>query len=74
LMGDFGKRLFEPSDLFGEFPLAAHQAEQRRKQAVGVAFSLVSFFWLIKRKKLACRAKATCYNLRKGVQIYICTP
>jgi len=30
-MGVFGKRLFEPSDLFGEFPIAAHQAEQRRK-------------------------------------------
>lgn len=26
-MGGFGKRLFEPSDLFGEFPIAAHEAE-----------------------------------------------
>jgi hypothetical protein len=30
-MGVFGKRLFERS----EFPIAAHQAEQHRKQAVG---------------------------------------
>jgi hypothetical protein len=36
-MGVFGKRLFEPSDLFGEFPIAAHEAEQRRKQAGGGA-------------------------------------
>jgi hypothetical protein len=42
-MGDFGKRLFEPSDLFGEFPLAAQQAEQHRKQAVGCVFLL----WLL---------------------------
>jgi hypothetical protein len=26
-MGVFGKRLFEPSDFFGEFPIAAHEAE-----------------------------------------------
>jgi len=43
-MGVFGKRLFEPNDLFGEFPIAAHEAEQHRSQAVGVLFYLVTFF------------------------------
>jgi hypothetical protein len=32
-MGVFGKRLFEP--VFGEFPLAAHQGEQRKKPVKG---------------------------------------
>jgi hypothetical protein len=45
-MGVFDKRLFERS----EFPIAAHEAEQSRNQAGGVAFSLVTFFWLSKRK------------------------
>jgi hypothetical protein len=27
LMGVFGKWLFEPSDFFGEFPIAAHKTE-----------------------------------------------
>jgi hypothetical protein len=45
-MGVFGKRLFERS----EFPIAAHETKQNRKQAGGVAFSLVTFFWLNKRK------------------------
>ncbi|MEQ1488836.1 MAG: hypothetical protein ABL920_10090 [Methylotenera sp.] len=26
-MGVFGKRLFEPSAFFGEFPIAAHEAK-----------------------------------------------
>jgi hypothetical protein len=39
-MGVFGKRLFEQS----EFPIAAHEAEQHRNQAVGVLFYLVTFF------------------------------
>ncbi|WP_041359512.1 hypothetical protein [Methylotenera versatilis] len=37
-MGDFDKRLFEPSDLIGEVPIAAHEAEQRREQAGGGSF------------------------------------
>jgi hypothetical protein len=49
-MGDFGKRLFEPSDLFGEFPIAAHEAEQRRKQAGGGCL-FFGFFLLAKQKK-----------------------
>jgi len=36
-MGVFGKRLFEPSVFIGEFPIAAHGTEQRRKQAGGGA-------------------------------------
>jgi len=31
LMGAFGKRLFEPKDFIGEFPIATHEAEQHRK-------------------------------------------
>jgi hypothetical protein len=32
-MGDFGKRLSVPKDFIGEFPITAHEAELRRKQA-----------------------------------------
>jgi len=44
-MGVFGKRLFERS----EFPIAAHQAEQHRKQAVGGAL-FFGYFLLSKQK------------------------
>jgi hypothetical protein len=48
-MGVFGKRLFEPSDLFGEFPIAAHKAEQHMKQVVGGAL-FFGYFLLSKQK------------------------
>jgi len=48
-MGVFGKRLSEPIGLFGEFPIAAHEAERRRKQAVGGAL-LFGYFLLSKQK------------------------
>lgn len=46
-MGVFGKRLFERS----EFPIAAHEAEQHRKQAGGGAL-LFGYFLLSKQKKV----------------------
>jgi hypothetical protein len=46
-MGVFGKRLFERS----EFPIAAHQAEQHRKQAVGGVIYF-GYFLLDKQKKV----------------------
>jgi len=46
-MGVFGKRLFERS----EFPIAAHEDEQRRKQAVGGAF-FFGYLLLSKQKKV----------------------
>jgi len=46
IMGVFGKRLFERS----EFPIAAHEAEPRRKQAVGGAF-FFGYLLLSKQKK-----------------------
>jgi hypothetical protein len=49
-MGVFGKRLFEP--FFGEFPLAAHQGEQRKKQAVGGSL-LFGYFFLAKQEKVS---------------------
>jgi hypothetical protein len=49
-MGDFGKRLFEPSDLIGEYPIVAHEAEQKRKQ-VGGGSLFFGFFLLSKQKK-----------------------
>jgi len=49
-MGDFGKRLFEPRDFLGEFPIAAHGTEQRRKQAGGGSL-FFGFFLLAKQKK-----------------------
>jgi hypothetical protein len=33
-MGVVGKRLFEPKEFIGEFPIDAKQAEQRREKAV----------------------------------------
>jgi hypothetical protein len=48
-MGVLGKRLFEPIDFIGEFPIDAHETEQRRKQAGG-AFCLVTLFWASKIK------------------------
>ena len=45
-MGAFGKRLFERS----EFPIAAHEAKQNRKQAVGGSL-FFGFFLLAKQKK-----------------------
>jgi hypothetical protein len=50
-MGDFGKRLFEPKDFIGEFPIAAHEAEQCRKQAGGGSF-FFGYFLLAKQKKV----------------------
>ncbi|MBY0377776.1 MAG: hypothetical protein K2Q33_04355 [Gammaproteobacteria bacterium] len=50
-MGVFGKRLFEPSDFIGEFPIAAHEAELRRKQAGGGSF-FFGYFLLAKQKKV----------------------
>jgi hypothetical protein len=50
-MGTFGKRLFESSDFIGEFPIAAHEAEQRRKQAVGGSLFFGDFL-LAKQKKV----------------------
>ena len=50
-MGDFGKRLFEPSDLFGEFPIATHGTEQHRKQAVGGSL-LFGYFFLAMQEKV----------------------
>lgn len=50
-MGAFGKRLFESSDLIGEFTLAAHETEQRRKQAVGGAL-FFGYLLLSKQKKV----------------------
>jgi hypothetical protein len=55
-MGVFGKRLFEPSDLFGEFPIAAHEAEQRRKQAGGGVF-LFGYFILDKQNKVTRQSR-----------------
>ena len=48
-MGAFGKRLFEP--VLGEFPLAAHQGEQRKKQAVGGVL-FFGYFLMDKHKKV----------------------
>jgi len=45
-MGVFGKRLFERS----EFPIAAHETEQRRKKAGGGSL-FFGFFLLAKQKK-----------------------
>lgn len=45
--GAFSKRLFEPSDLFGEFPIAAFMLSSAREplgRGVGVPFSWVTFF------------------------------
>lgn len=50
-MGVVGKRLFEPNDFIGEFPIAAHEVEQRRKQAGGGAF-LFGYFILGKQNKV----------------------
>jgi hypothetical protein len=46
-MGVVGKRLFERS----EFPVAAHEAEQRRKQAGGCAL-FFGYLLLSKQKKV----------------------
>ena len=50
-MGNFGKRLFEPRHFIGEFSIAAHEAEQRRKQAVG-GVVYFGYFLLDKQKKV----------------------
>ena len=50
-MGVFGKRLFEPSDFLGEFPIDAHETEQRRKQAGGGSL-FFGYFLLAKQKKV----------------------
>jgi hypothetical protein len=49
-MGVFGKRLFEPNDFIGEFPLDAHETQQNRNQAVGGSL-FFGFFLLAKQKK-----------------------
>jgi hypothetical protein len=50
-VGDFDNRLFEPNDLLGEFPIAAHKAEQRRRKAVG-GVVYFGYFLLDKQKKV----------------------
>ncbi len=43
----FSKRLFEPSEFIGEFPIAAFMLSSAREplgRGVGVPFSLVTFF------------------------------
>jgi hypothetical protein len=50
-MGVFGKRLFEPSDFFGEFPIAAHEVKHYRKQAVGGSL-FFDYLLLAKQKKV----------------------
>ena len=56
MMGVVGKRLFEPRDFIGEFPIAAHKAEQHRKQAVGGA--LFFGYLLLSKQKKVTRLKA----------------
>jgi hypothetical protein len=51
-MGDFGKWLSERS----EFPLAAQQAEQQRKQAVGGSL-LFGYFYLAKQEKVTRQSR-----------------
>ena len=55
-MGVLGKRLFEPSDFIGEFPIAAHEAEQRRKQAGGGSL-LFGYFFLAKQEKVTRQSR-----------------
>ncbi|MDI1298805.1 hypothetical protein [Methylotenera sp.] len=55
-MGVFGKRLFEPNDFFGEFPLDAHEALQNRNQAVGSSF-FFGYFLLAKQKKVTRQSR-----------------
>ena len=55
-MGVFGKRLFEPRDFIGEFPIAAHEAEQRRKQVGGVSL-LFGYFFLAKQEKVTRQSR-----------------
>jgi hypothetical protein len=52
LMGVFGKRLSERS----EFPIAAHEAEPRRKQAVGGSL-LFGYFFLAKQEKVTRQSR-----------------
>ncbi len=57
LMGNFGKRLSERS----EFSLAAQQAEQHRKQAVGGVF-LFGYFILDKQNKVTRKSRESDYS------------
>ncbi|MDP3211180.1 hypothetical protein [Methylotenera sp.] len=59
-MGVVGKRLFERS----EFPIAAHEAEQHRKQAGGGA--LFFGYLLLSKQKKVTRLKAK-NNIAYGV-------
>jgi hypothetical protein len=56
IMGVFGNRLSEPKDFIGRVPIAAHDGEQRRKQAVG---GVVYFgdFLLDKQKKVTRQSR-----------------
>ena len=59
-MGVFGKRLFEPSDFLGEFPIAAHEAEQDRKQAGGGSL-FFGYLLLAKQKKVTRKSRESDY-------------
>jgi hypothetical protein len=56
IMGVFGNRLFEPKGLLGEFPIAAHNGEQHRKQAAGGVF-FFGYFLLDKQKKVTRQSR-----------------
>jgi hypothetical protein len=60
-MGDFGKRLFERS----EFPIATHEAEQRRKQAVGGSL-LFGYFFLAKQEKVTRQSRESDHLHRRN--------
>jgi len=51
-MGTFGKRLFERS----EFPIAAHEAQQNRKQAGGGSL-FFGYLLLAKQKKVTRQSR-----------------
>ena len=74
-MGGFGKRLFEPMGLFGEFPIAAHKAEQHRKQAVGGAL-FFGYLLLSKQKKETrlVAKKYVSYGVLQASTPYDCLP
>jgi hypothetical protein len=67
-MGVFGNRLFEPSDFIGEFPIDAHEVEQRRKQAVGGSL-FFGFFLLAKQKKETRQSRASNNSIAPPITI-----
>ena len=64
-MGTFGKRLFERS----EFPIAAHENEQNRNQAVGGSL-FFGFFLLAKQKKETRQSRESDYWLRHYLLLF----